>query len=55
MKIDLDGNIVATYNSILAAAEDLTGKPGGSSARTQISKCCKDNTKTYKNFYWKLK
>ena len=53
-QIDLNGNVVATYNSILAAAEAITGKPGGSSARNHISKCCKDKTKTYKNFYWKL-
>ena len=53
-QIDLNGNVVATYNSILAAAEAITGKPGGSGARTYISNCCKDKTKTYKNFYWKL-
>lgn len=53
-QIDLNGNVVATYNSILAAAEAITGKPGGSSARNHISNCCKDKTKTYKNFYWKL-
>lgn len=53
-QIDLNGNVVATYNSILAAAEAITGKPGGSNARNCISNCCKDKTKTYKNFYWKL-
>ena len=53
-QIDLSGNVVATYNSILAAAEAITGKPGGSSARDHISNCCKDMTKTYKNFYWKF-
>lgn len=53
-QIDLNGNVVATYNSILAAAEAITGKPGGSGARNCISNCCKDKTKTYKNFYWKL-
>ena len=53
-QVDLNGNIVATFNSILAAAEAITGKTGGSSARQHISDCCKDQNKTYKNYYWRL-
>lgn len=55
LQIDKDNNIIATYNSILAASEAITGKPGGSSARNHISNCCKDRTKMYKGFYWELK
>lgn len=54
LQLDKNNNIIAKYNSILAAAEAMTGKPGGSSARDHISKCCKGLKDTYKDFYWKF-
>lgn len=52
-QLDSNGTVIATYNSLSAAADTITGVPG-SSARSIISRCCKDSTKTYKGYYWKF-
>lgn len=54
LQIDQNGIIVAEYNSLSLAADTITGKPG-SSGRSQISKCCKDQNLTYKGFFWRFK